>query len=313
MGSLGAKEKDIRDYDFARPNKLSNDQVRKLQHMHEGIAAQLSAELSSYLKNNIEVHLISLGQLRFEVFKNSLSNPTLCHVLSMSPIKENALVTIDMNLSFSLIDRMLGGDGKSIDEVRPLTAIEQGLMNNVSSRVLNQLSLGWAQVLAFKPRVEAVEMDPQFIQIIPSSEMVLVATFSVQSPGSMETGEMCFCIPFVSLDAVLSDSTKSSQFMSPSAQQSPEQRQHVERVLHNTLVPLSVELGTSQLTIGEVLGLQVGDVLVLDKGVEESLRGFVNGRDQLRCHPGQIGKKTTIMIDAVLPDQADVRQGEQNG
>ena len=123
------REKRISEYDFVRPNKLSGDQVRALQRLHETIAQNLTMSLSPYLRVNLEVNLISLGQLTFDVFRNSLSNPTMINVLNMAPLEERSLVTIDMKLAFSLIDRMLGGEGKALDSIRPLTLIEQSLLD----------------------------------------------------------------------------------------------------------------------------------------------------------------------------------------
>ena len=299
---LRTREKQISEYDFVRPNKLSGDQVRALQHLHETIAQNLTMVLSTYLRINLEVNLISLGQLTFDVFRNSLSNPTVVNVLSMDPLEERALVTMDIKLSFSLLDRMLGGEGKSIDRIRALTTVEQSLMDNVSSRFLEKLAEGWEQLLKFNPIVEAREMDPQFVQVIPSSEMVMVATFTVQAPDELETGEICFCIPFISLDPILSGLADSFQFASAQRIQTNFQREHLRRVVDGTAVPLHVELGRTDLSIGEALELQVGDVLVLDQRCDQTLKAFVNNRDKLRCRAGKIGKKTTIMIEEVLPD-----------
>ena len=312
-GGSRFREKQISEYDFVRPNKLSGDQVRALQHMHETIAQNLTMILSTYLRINLEVSLISLGQLTFDVFRNSLSNPTVINVLSMTPLEEKALVTMDMKLSFSLIDRMLGGEGKSIERIRPLTTIEQSLIDNVSSRFLEKLASGWEQLLEFHPVVESREMDPQFIQVIPSSEMVMVATFSVQAPDELETGEICFCIPFISLDSILGGLGDSFQFASAHRVQTERQRGHLERVVNHTTVPLSVELGRTNLSIDEILSLNAGDILVLDQRRDQPLKALVNGRDKLRCDPGRVGKKATIMINEVLPDEAGELEGGHHG
>jgi flagellar motor switch protein FliM len=295
------REKRVQEYDFVRPNKLSGDQVRSLQHMHETIAQNLTMALSPYLRVNLEVNLISLGQLTFEVFRNSLSNPTVINVLNMAPLEERSLVTIDMKLAFSLIDRMLGGAGKSLESMRPLTLIEQSLLDNVVQRFLDRLREGWEQLARFTAEVESREMDPQFIQVIPSSEMVMVVTFSVQAPGELEAGEICFCVPFISLDPILGRLGDSFQFASAQRVQTEPQRQHLHHVVEETTLPLVVQLGTSTLTIGEVLELQEGDVLVLDQRHDEALQGKVLDRRKLTGRPGRVGKKLGLLVEGVLP------------
>jgi flagellar motor switch protein FliM len=295
------REKRIVEYDFVRPNKLSGEQLRSLQRMHEAIAQNITMILSTYLRINIEVNILSLGELTFEVFRNSLPNPTLINVLSLLPIQERGIATMDMKLAFSLIDRMLGGPGKPLDRIRTLTTIEQSVLDNVIKRFLNQLAQGWKELMAFDPVVEAREMDPQFVQVIPSSEMVLVATFSITAPGEIEPGELCFCIPFISLEGMVSQLGNQFRFAAMKRSQSPSQRKHLDRVVKQTTLEVACELGTTDLTIGEVIDLKVGDVLMLDQGHDAQLVGRVAGRQRLMGRPGIIGRKAGYLVERVIP------------
>lgn len=296
------REKRVSDYDFIRPNKLSGDQIRSLQRLHETIAQNLTMVLSTYLRINLEVNLISLGQLTFDVFRNSLSNPTLINVLSMGQVQEACLATMDMKLAFSLLDRMLGGPGKALERMRALTTIEQYLLDNVIERFLGKLKEGWEALLDFTPQVESREMDPQFVQVIPSGEMVLVVTFTLQAPGELETGEMCFCIPFISLDAVISKLDYNFQFASTKRRQTDAQRDYIDRVVGDTAVPLRVELGTSSLGIGEILDLKEGDVVVLDQAHDEPLKGYLRDRLKLTGSAGKIGRRYGLVLEEVIPE-----------
>jgi flagellar motor switch protein FliM len=296
------RQKRIVDYDFVRPNKLSGEQVRSLQRLHETIAQNLTMVLASYLRVNLEVNLISLGQLTFDVFRNSLSNPTMINVLSMNPVQEACLATMDMKLAFSLVDRMLGGPGKALARMRPLTMLEQSLLDNVVQRFLTKLKEGWSSLLEFDPQVQAREMDPQFVQVIPSSEMVLVTTFTLQAPGELETGEMCFCIPFISLDAVISKLDFNFQFAAAARRQTERQREYLDRVVGDTAVSLEVRLGTTRLGLGEVLSLKEGDVLVLDQAHDQALQGFLRGRLKLTGRPGHVGRHVGLLVEEVVPE-----------
>lgn len=295
------REKRVVEYDFVRPNKLSGEQLRSLQRMHEGIAQSITMVLSTYLRLNLEVNIISLGELTFEVFRNSLPNPTVINVLSMAPMHERGLATMDIKLAFSLIDRMLGGPGKPLDKTRALTTIEQSLLDNVVSRFLEQLATGWRELVAFTPVVEAREMDPQFVQVIPSSEMVLVATFSLTAPGEIEPGELCFCIPFISLEGMMSQLGNQFRFAAMRRTQTPSQRKHLDHVVKHSTLPVCTVLGTTTLTVGEVMDMQPGDVLVLDQRTEAKLTGSIAGTERLIGHAGRIGKHAAFQVDKVLP------------
>jgi flagellar motor switch protein FliM len=297
------REKRILEYDFVRPNKLSGEQLRSLQRMHEAIAQNITMALSSYLRLNLEVNILSLGELTFEVFRNSLPNPTMINVLSMAPIQEKGIATMDMKLAFSLIDRMLGGPGKPLEKMRSLTTIEQSLLDNVIKRFLDQVANGWRELVTFQTVVESREMDPQFVQVIPSSEMVLVATFSVAAPGELEPGELCFSIPFISLENTITRLGNQFRFAAMKRSQSPGQRRHLNRVVQQTTLEVTCELGTTKLSIGDIIDLKVGDVLVLDQAHDALLSGRVAGRDRILGRPGIIGRKAGFLVDTVIPSE----------
>lgn len=295
------REKRVLEYDFVRPNKLSGEQLRSLQRMHETIAQNLTSALSTYLRLNLEVTIISLGELPFEVFRNSLPNPTLINVLSLAPLQDRAVATMDMKLAFSLLDRMLGGPGKPLEMVRALTAIEQNLLDNIIRRFLEQMALGWREVVAFNPVVEAREVDSQFVQAIPSSEMVLVATFGLSAPGEIEPGEFCFCLPFISLEGLVGRLGNQPRFATKMREQTPVQRKHLDRVVKQSTLEVSCSLGSTELSVGELMDLVPGDVLVLDQRHDGQIPGFVAGLERLAGRPGRIGRKAGFLIERVIP------------
>jgi flagellar motor switch protein FliM len=297
----GKREKRVSEYDFVRPNKLSGGQLQALQRLHETMAQGLTAALSSYLRLALEVSIISLGELTFEVFRNSLPTPTLINVLSLAPLQDRAVATMDMKLAFSLLDRMLGGPGRPLDKVRALTTIEQSLLDNLMRRFLEQLAQGWRGALEFAPAVEARETDPQSLQVIPSGEMVLVATFSLAAPGEIEAGEMCFCLPFTSLEGRLGRLGDPSRFTIRKRDQTPVQRKHLDRVVKQSTLEVSCALGTTALSVGEVMDLAPGDVLVLDQRHDGQLAGFVAGLERLAGRPGRLGRKVGFLIERVIP------------
>lgn len=294
------REKRVVEYDFVRPNKLSGEQLRSLQRMHESIAQSITMVLSTYLRLNLEVNIISLGELTFEVFRNSLPNPTVINVLSMDPLHDRGLATMDIKLAFSLIDRMLGGPGKPLEKTRALTTIEQSLLDNVIHRFLDQIAAGWKELVTFNPVVESRDMDPQFVQVIPSSEMVLVATFSLTAPGEIEPGELCFCIPFISLEGMMSQLGNQFRFAAMRRSQTPSQRRHLDHVMKHSTLPVLTTLGTTTLTVGEIMALQPGDVMMLDQRTDSQMVGSIAGIERLMGRAGRIGKHAAFQVDRVL-------------
>ena len=76
------------------------------------------------------------------------------------------------------------GQGVAPDVARPLTGVEEGLLDNVTDCLQECIVGGWKRFGDFT--FEVVErVNLTFVQVIPAQEMVLVATFGVQAPGSM--------------------------------------------------------------------------------------------------------------------------------
>lgn len=207
---------------------------------------------------------------------------------------------MEMKLAFSLIDRMLGGPGRSPAKMRDLTKIERGLLDNLSRKFLEPLAAGWRALAAFTPALDAVEMDPQAVEDIPSAEALLVATLTIGG-GDMEGGDCCFCIPIVSLEGVLGRLERPVKFVATKRAQTPEQRKQIDQVLNQGTLDLEVVLGTTTLSIDEVMEVKPGDILVLDQGQHDLIEGRVSGRTRMHGRPGRLGKKLCLVVEKTLP------------
>ena len=110
------EEEDVRVvkiYDFKHPDRFSKDQTRTLQMLHDHFSRLLSTSMSAFLRNIAEVRLVSVDQLSYNEFIRSIANPTCISLLKMTPLEGNALLEISPNLSFTIIDRLMGGSGKA--------------------------------------------------------------------------------------------------------------------------------------------------------------------------------------------------------
>ncbi|HNT33410.1 MAG TPA: flagellar motor switch protein FliM, partial [bacterium] len=121
------KTKLVKTWDFRRPDRFSKDQTRTLQMLHEQFARYFSGLLSMHLRSLVEVKLTSVDQLTYDEFIRSLPNPTCLAILNMTPLEGQAMLEISPVISFSFVDRMMGGQGAEFTRNRELTEIEQAL------------------------------------------------------------------------------------------------------------------------------------------------------------------------------------------
>ena len=171
----------IKIYDFKRPDKFSKEQIRTVSIMHETFARLTTTSLSAQLRSMVHVHVASVDQLTYEEFIRSIPTPTTLAVINMDPLKGNAILEIDPAITFSMIDRLFGGTGQGTKVQRDLTDIEQSVMEGIIVRILANMREAWTQVIDLRPRLGQIETNPQFAQIVPPSEMVVLVTLETRT------------------------------------------------------------------------------------------------------------------------------------
>ncbi|MGA2377950.1 MAG: flagellar motor switch protein FliM, partial [Spirochaetia bacterium] len=194
-------QRKIKIYDFKRPDKFSKDQIRTVSIMHETFARQTTTALSSQLRSLAHVHVASVDQLTYEEFIRSIPNPTTIAVINMDPLKGSAILEIDPAVTFAIIDRLFGGQGEGAKFTRELTDIEASVIEGIIVRILGNLREAWATVIDLRPRLGQIETNPQFAQIVPPSEMVVLVTLETKV-GEVE-GMMNFCIPYLTIEPII--------------------------------------------------------------------------------------------------------------
>jgi len=298
------KQRKIKVYDFKRPDKFSKDQIRTLYMLHENFARLLNTYLSAHLRALVHINVASVDQLTYEEFIRSLPNPSVIGIFNMRPLKGNVILELNPNIIFSVIDRLFGGPGLPPAKPRSLTDIEEAIVRRVMNKALEAFQEAWKQVVTIEPRLEAIETNPQFTQIVPPNDMVVIVTLQTKI-GQVE-GLINICIPYLVLEPIMSKLTTTFWVASSvSKQEHPEHMQALQRKLSRTLIPMTVELGQITVMVQELLELAVGDVLQLETKVEDDLSVIIGHKEKFRCKPGISGKKVAVQISQVVMEGDD--------
>ncbi len=284
-------------YDFRRPDRVSKDQMRTLQNLHEGYARQFSTTLTNFLRTFVEIELVSVDQLTYSEFVMSISNPSCIYVFKMEPLEGNAIIEINPSLVFFIIDRLFGGQGRPSEQNREMTLIEQNVITRIVERSLNDLKEVWEHIGVFSPKVEAYETNPQFVQIAPPGETVILISLEVRMENA--SGLMSLCFPFMLLESVINNLSGES-WMSSQSSMTKETRTMLEREIEPLPLPLSVLIGQTKLTIRDLLQLQRGDVLVLDKQKDSDLVIQIGDKTKMAGTSGLIGRRKAVKVSAIL-------------
>lgn len=286
-------------YDFKRPERVGKELVRSLQSLHEGLARNFGASLSALLRSMVEVRLISVDQLTYREFIQSVEIPTCFNLLRPKPLERNWILDISPTLLYPIIDRMLGGvvSGES-NLSRPLSEIELRLAGRITSVFLRELKIAWANVLTMDVDVERVESNPQLVQIVPPNEVVIMVSFEV-SMGTTR-GMTNLCIPFNTIERVASKLTNSSWVGYATTPANEDSKHQMASRIDGSITNLIVTLARSQITTGDLFDLQVGDIISTEKDVQLALEVEVSDAIKFLASPGSFKGRKAIKIESVI-------------
>ncbi|EPF27093.1 flagellar motor switch protein FliM [Treponema sp. Marseille-Q4132] len=292
----------IKIYDFKRPDKFSKEQLRTVSNMHETFARLTTTSLSAQLRSLVHVHVASVDQLTYEEFIRSIPTPTTLAVVNMDPLKGNAVLEIDPTITFCMIDRLFGGRGSTTgNKNRDLTDIEQSVMEGIIVRILANMREAWTQVIDLRPRLGQIETNPQFAQIVPPSEMVVLVTLEMKV--GEEEGMMNFCIPYLTIEPIISKLSSQFWFSSVRRSSTTQYLGTLKEKLSSVEMDVVAEVGSIDLPIREVLALRAGDVVRLSNiRVGDPLTLSVGSKKKFYCQPGVVGKKMAVQVTGKLED-----------
>lgn len=167
-------ERQVKDYDFARPSKFSKEHLRTLVFIFEHYARLLSTNLPVYLRKNVQVEVMHSEAATYQEFSNSLSNPVLLGVVNFAPLEGNIILEMATGLGYAIVDRMLGGEGVPLSKPRDFTEIELSIIESIMAVCTNLLIEPWQSVQKIEPMLERVETNSQFAQFVTPNEMTLL-------------------------------------------------------------------------------------------------------------------------------------------
>ena len=285
----------IKIYDFKRPDKFSKEQIRTVSIMHETFARLTTTSLSAQLRSLAQVHVASVDQLTYEEFIRSIPNPTTLAIINMDPLKGSAILEIDPAITFSIIDRLFGGQGEGAKVTRDLTDIEQSVMEGIIVRILGNMRDAWTQVIDLRPRLGQIETNPQFAQIVPPTEMVVLVTLETKV-GEVE-GMMNFCIPYLTIEPIIGKLSAQYMYSAIRRGTTTENLNTLRERLASISVDVVAEVGRMELTMREVLSLRLGDVIKLTNvRMNDPMFLNVGNRRKFMCKPGLVGRKLAVQI-----------------
>lgn len=294
-------EKQVKDYDFARPSKFSKEHLRTLEIIFEHYGRLLSTNLPVYLRKNVQVEVMNSEAVTYQEFSNALSNPVLLGIVNFAPLQGNIIIEMATNLGYAMVDRMLGGKGETLDKVREFSEIELLIIERIFVVCVNLLREPWQNVLQISPRLERIETNSQYAQIISPSEMIAIITINVKI-GDVE-GLMNVCLPYMTVEDVIDKLNTKYWYANMQAQDETDYAEAIEVLIRKAQIPVKAVLGTSRISVSDFSMLQIGDIIRLDRGAEEELDVYVGNIKKFAALPGSSGENYAVRITEVIREE----------
>ena len=287
------EESNIVPFDLANQDRIIRGRMPVLEIVNDRFARLCRNALSNTVRKRVELNPISIDMTKFGEFMRSLPVPTSINIFKMEPLRGNAIIVVDSRLVFALVENIFGGVGSQPKvEGREFTRIEQAVVDRIIKIALDNMEESWRPVHDVKLELLRSEINPQFAAIVPPSDVVVVITFEVELDSSI--GSMIVCLPYATIEPIRSKLHASFQTERLEVDHAWVSR--LKERLMETSVEVKVEFGRTTITGNQLLKMQVGDVLVLDKDVEDLLPCTVGGVRKFQGIAGTVKANKAFQI-----------------
>jgi flagellar motor switch protein FliM len=294
-------DRQVKDYDFARPSKFSKEHLRTLVFIFEHYARLLSTNLPVYLRKNVQVEVMHSEAATYQEFSNSLSNPVLLGVVNFLPLEGNIIMDMAAELGYAIVDRMLGGEGQPLEKNRDFTDIELTIIERIMVVCTNLLVEPWQSVQQLEPMLERIETNSQFAQFVTPNEMTSIVTMNIKI-GNVE-GLMNVCIPFAVLEPVIDKLNTKYWYSNTQEKDEGDYRDVLEESLQRARIPVRAIMGKSAVSVNDFIHLQPGDIIKVNTRIEDELDVYVGNIKKFSAIPGAYEDSYAVKIKSIYREE----------
>src|ERR1051326_4664993 len=293
-------DRNIKLYDFRRPDKFSKEHIRAIQNIHETFARVTASSLSSYLRASTTVSLSSIEQVVDDEYIHQLSNPTLVNLVELQPLAGRIVVEMNMNIGLAMLDRMMGGAGHVTARRGELTDIEMALLRSLGATISAGLRDGWTAVADLQPVLVETVLNADVVQAALPGDIAALLLFEIRTLGL--SGTISICVPHPVIEPLMDRLNTQAWFSSSSRKNGSENdRNRLAETIRDARLPITVELGSTTVTLGELMDIREDDVIRLDRSQEAELPIRAGKRARFVGRPGTLGGNRAVQVTGIPP------------
>ena len=293
-------ERKVTSYDLTSQDRIIRGRLPQLEVIYEKFMRAFRVSLSSSLRKNASITLTSTEFLKFGEFINTLPMPTCMSVLRFGNLRGSALFVIESKLAYALVDSFFGGADRPYTKIdgKDFTPIELSIVQKVVGLAINDLEMAWASIEKIGCSFVRTEVNPQFVGIVPPTDVVIASTFDVELENA--TGTISIVIPYATIEPI-------KQKLSTGFQVESDQTDKklwtsiIQEQLLETDLEVQVNLGETEIKLRDLMTLKVGDVIPLDQDATGEFDVQVEGVKKFKgyygIHHGTVAVQVTRPVE----------------
>ncbi|MCD6153249.1 MAG: flagellar motor switch protein FliM [Syntrophobacterales bacterium] len=288
----------VRPYDLTRQDRIIRGRMPTLEMITEKFARTFRTTLLSLLRKVVSVNALSVNMTKYGEFMKSIPVPSSLHTFKMNPLRGSSLLVIEARAIFALVDIIFGGSGRAEFKIegRDFTAIENNLIKKIVLSALSDFEKVWEITMKLDVVYQRSETNPNYMRIVAPTDVVIVVQFEIDLEFS--SGMMTFCIPYSTI-APIREKLQGG-YQADRLEVDKEWMSRFMEGLKCSNVNLTVELGRAELSGREVVGLEKGDVIPLDRYFSDGLDVYVEDILKFKGQPGIYKGSQAVEISEIV-------------
>ncbi|SHH83637.1 flagellar motor switch protein FliM [Sporobacter termitidis DSM 10068] len=256
-------------YDFKTANRFTKEQIRAINVVFKNFGHLLSNYLMGTLRATCDSEVLSVEEISFNEFNNSVPSPVIIAVIDTEPFTGSIILEMTKEISYSIISRVLGGTKEISAEGRQFTEIELAIMERVLWQSLKNFDEAWSKIMETSSTLEKIDTSMQFAQIVDMNEPVLMVTLNVTIGN--ESGLIGFCLPHQALEPFTKKLNTRHMYSGNVNKKIDADPTNIINSIRRTDILVSAIFNPTEATVRDITSLDVGDVIQLQHKVDEPL------------------------------------------
>jgi len=287
-------------YDLANQDRIIRGRMPTLDIIHDRFIRLFRVTLSNSLRKMANLSVNSTGPLKFSEFMNSLPLPSCLNILRLDPLRGAAVMVIESKLLYALVDSFFGGNDVPYTKIegKDFTQIEIKIARRVVLSAIDDLEKAWEPVYPLKIGYSRTEINPQFVAVVPPSDVVIATTFDVEL--EKVSGTIKIVIPYATLEPI--KSKLSVGFQSEQLEVDFIWINRIKEQIMKTSANILVKLGDANIQVRDLMHLEPGDIIQLNTDATLPLEVLCEGIPKFKGVPGILRGNRAIRITETLFD-----------